>query len=48
MNNTKVILKEENYRKLAIKEALKIKELKPNINIQFGNMSGILQLTQIQ
>ena len=43
-NNTLILEKEQDWRKLAIKEALKIIELTPKWNIQFKKLSSILKL----
>ena len=45
-NNTEVITKEKNYRKLAIKECLLILEQEPRINIQFNNFFSSTKLFQ--
>ena len=44
--NTTILLKENNFRKLAIKEALFILNEQPSINIQFNSFTSLLKLYQ--
>ena len=43
-NNTKIIEKEQEWKRLSIKEALKIIEMTPKLNIQYESFNSILQL----
>ena len=43
-NNTKIIEKEQEWKRLSIKEALKIIEMTPRLNFQYESFNSILQL----
>ena len=43
-NNTKIIEKEQEWKILSIKEALKNIEITPKLNIQYESFNSILQL----